>query len=149
MRRTPLLVALGLAAVLAGGALTQIARAATPAASRADAATIERGRYLVEGVGMCIDCHSPRLQTGEYDRSRWLMGAPLPFAPTVPMPAWAPAAPSIAGLENYTDEEAVKLLMTGMTPLDSALRPPMPEYRMNAEDAAAVVAYLRSQPIAR
>ncbi len=144
MRRIPLRVALALA--LGAGAVTQPALAAKP---EAEAAEIERGRYLVEGVAMCIDCHSPRLPTGEYDRSRWLMGSPLPFAPSVPMPAWAPAAPSIAGLENYTDEEAVKLLMTGMTPLDSALRPPMPEYRMNEEDAKAVVAYLRAQPIAR
>jgi mono/diheme cytochrome c family protein len=146
MRRIPLLFPLALTLVLAGGVAPQHAQAAQPEAKPAE---IERGRYLVEGVGMCIDCHSPRLQTGEYDRSRWLMGAPLPFAPTVPMPAWAPAAPSIAGLENYTDEEAVTLLMTGVTPLESHLRPPMPEYRMSAEDAKAVVAYLRSLPISR
>jgi len=144
MRRNPLCLLLALA--LAGGAVAPIALAAKPADK---AAQIERGRYLVEGVGMCIDCHSPRLATGEYDRSRWLMGSPLPFAPSVPMPAWAPAAPSIAGLENYTDEEAVKLMVTGVTPLESPLRPPMPQYRMNADDAEAVVAYLRSLPISR
>ncbi len=147
MRRLPILAAL--ATLLVAGALAPRIRPALAAQPKATPATIERGRYLVEGIGMCADCHSPRLETGAFDRSRWLMGALLPFAPSVPMPAWAPAAPSIAGLENYTDEEAVKLLMTGMTPLESGLRPPMPEYRMNAEDAAAVVAYLRAQPIAR
>ena len=144
-----LLIPTALALAVAAGALIPRAEPVLAAKPKATPATIERGRYLVEGVGMCADCHTPRLETGAFDRSRWLMGAPLPFAPTALMPAWAPAAPSIAGLENYTDEEAVKLLMTGMTPLESGLRPPMPEYRMNAEDAAAVVAYLRAQPIAR
>lgn len=137
---------LGLPMLLIAVAAAQLGVRAVAAKSDAKAAKIERGRYIVEGLGMCIDCHSPRLPTGEYDRSRWLMGSPLPFAPTVPMPAWAPAAPAIAGLENYSDEEAVRLLTTGKTPLDSPLRPPMPEYRMSAEDAEAVVAYLRAVP---
>lgn len=145
MRRASVLFTLALIAVstalLAG---TQLA-----AKPEATAAKVERGRYIVEGVGMCADCHTPRLPTGEFDRSHWLMGAPLAFTSSVPLPAWAVAAPSIAGLENYSDEEATKFLMTGLTPLEAGMRPPMPQYRMNAEDAAAVVAYLRSLPIAR
>ncbi|MEJ1973604.1 MAG: hypothetical protein WDM96_14425 [Lacunisphaera sp.] len=60
------------------------------------------------------------------------------------MPAWAPAAPAIAGLEGFTTEQAVKFLMTGERPSGVAPRPPMPEYRMNRDDAQAVVAYLKS-----
>lgn len=139
----------GLPLLLVAAVAVQVGVQAVAAKPDAKAARLERGRYIVEGLGMCIDCHSPRLPTGEYDRSRYLMGATLPFAPTVPLPAWAPAAPSIAGLENYTDAEAVRLFTTGMTPLESPLRPPMPEYRMSTEDAEAVVAYLRSVPVTR
>jgi mono/diheme cytochrome c family protein len=135
-----LLAALGTAGMLASRAL-----ASKPSAS----VTVERGRYLVEQVGMCADCHSPRLQTGEFDRSRWLMGAPILFTPSVPMPAWAPAAPALAGLETFTDKEAVRFLSTGLTQTDDHARPPMPEYRMSEEDARAVVAYLRSLPVVR
>lgn len=103
-----------------------------------------RGKYLVERVGMCIDCHSPRGPGGQFDLSRWLQGAPLGFAPTVPMPAWAPYAPAIAGLTQFTDEQALALLTEGKTVSGQPLRPPMPEYRFNREDAEAIVAYLRS-----
>ena len=63
-----------------------------------------------------------------------------------PIADWAPWVGAIAGLENYTDAEAVRLFTTGMTPLESPLRPPMPEYRMSTEDAEAVVAYLGRFP---
>lgn len=105
---------------------------------------LERGRYLVEKIGMCADCHSPRGPGGVFDRARWLQGSPLGFAPTVPMPAWAEHAPAIAGLHNYSDEQAVALLTEGKTLHGQPLRPPMPEFRFNREDASAVVAYLRS-----
>jgi len=140
------LALLVLVPVLAGGALFATRALADKPASPG---LVERGRYLVEQVGMCVDCHSPRTQTGEYDRSRWLMGAPIAFAPTVPMPAWAPAAPELAGLDTFTDEEAVRFLTTGLTQTDDHARPPMPEYRMSEDDAKAVVAYLRSLPVLR
>jgi hypothetical protein len=60
------------------------------------------------------------------------------------MPAWGGYAPAIAGLRNYTDEQAIALLSEGRTLHGQPLRPPMPEYRFSREDAAAVVAYLRT-----
>lgn len=112
--------------------------AINPGAKRA------RGQYLVERVGMCIDCHSPRGPGGQFDRSRWLQGAQLGFAPTVPMPAWATYAPSLAGLMQFTDEQALALLTGGKTVSGQPLRPPMPEYRFDRGDAEAIIAYLRS-----
>ena len=144
MKRLILAAAL-LAAFGAAGAFASRALASKPSTP----AVVERGRYLVEQIGMCADCHTPRMQTGEFDRSRWLMGAPILFTPSVPMPAWAPAAPTIAGLETFTDEEAVRFLSTGLTQTDDHARPPMPEYRMSEDDAKAVVAYLRSLPVVR
>lgn len=116
----------------------------TAAASEPDAALIERGRYLVTAIGGCNDCHTPRNQRGEIVPGTELTGSALPFAPTVPMPAWAPVAPAIAGLPGYTTEQGITFLMTGMRPVGTPPRPPMPEFRLNREDAAAVVAYLKS-----
>lgn len=104
---------------------------------------IERGRYLTHHVAGCVDCHSPRDQQGRFITDRHLTGSVLTFTPTVPMP-WAPAAPALVGFEGYTAEQAVKFLMTGERPSGVPPRPPMPEYRLNADDAAAVVAYLKS-----
>lgn len=104
---------------------------------------IERGRIFVHNTGMCTDCHSPRDEKGQFIEGKHLMGSVLTFAPTVPMP-WAPAAPMIAGLEGYTNEQAVKFLMTGERPSGTPPRPPMPAYRLQEDDARAVVAYLKS-----
>jgi mono/diheme cytochrome c family protein len=112
-----------------------------------EAAVIERGRYLVENVGMCADCHSPRGEKGLFIPGKAYTGSPLGFAPTVPMPAWAGEAPLIAGLPNYTAAQAVKFLMTGERPTGIPVRPPMPEYRFNRADAEAMVAYLKSVPL--
>ena len=109
----------------------------------AEPALIAQGRHLVDDVGLCADCHTPRLPTGAFDRSRWLHGSPLGFKPVVEMP-WMPYAPALAGLPGYTDEQAIKFLMTGERPSGVPVLPPMPAYRFNKDEAAAVLAYLRS-----
>lgn len=124
------------------GLRANTARADSPSAP-APTAQIERGRYLVESVGLCADCHTPRTEKGAFDRSRWLAGAPLPFQPTVAMP-WSPAAPPIAGLPTMTDEQGIEFMQTGRRPSGAPVLPPMPAFRFNPEDAAAVVAYLKS-----
>ncbi|PYX38893.1 MAG: cytochrome C [Acidobacteria bacterium] len=114
------------------------------AAPPTPAAKIDRGKYLVEHVGMCGDCHTPHNEKGEPIREKWLQGSPLAFKPTVPMPVWADKTPNIAGLAGWQDKDAVKFLMTGIAYNDLPGRPPMPQYRFNQEDASAIVAYLRS-----
>lgn len=121
-----------------------IALAWSCAASDPEARKIARGKYLVENVGMCTDCHSPRNEKGEFDQARWLQGGPLDFAPTVPMPFWAGSAPWIAGLPNISEADAISLLETGKTTTGLAKRPPMPQFRFSHEDAQAVVMYLKS-----
>lgn len=39
---------------------------------------VERGRYLVEGLGHCGECHTPRNALGAMQRNAWLAGAPIP-----------------------------------------------------------------------
>lgn len=105
---------------------------------------IARGKYLVENVAMCGDCHSPHDEKGEPIPGKVLKGAVLMFNPTIPMPVWADKAPNIACLPGWQDEAAVRFLMTGIAYNDLPGRPPMPQYRFNREDAEAVVAYLKS-----
>jgi len=142
MIRTIIAIAVGVALV----ALAATGRTDHPASAgkTAGKGELERGRYLVESVGMCQDCHTPRGPDGAFVKERWLLGSEVEFTPIHPIPGWATVAPAIAGLASYTDEEAVKLLETGMAPGDRSLAPPMPQFRLHHDDAVAVVAYLRS-----
>jgi mono/diheme cytochrome c family protein len=117
----------------------------TSPASRGSSA-VARGKYLATAAVPCQDCHSPRNEKGEYLRDQWLQGAPILFKPTVPMPAWADTAPPIAGLTKWTEAQAIKMLMTGIRPDGTPNRPPMPQFRFNRADAAAIVKYLKSLP---
>jgi mono/diheme cytochrome c family protein len=107
------------------------------------AALVKRGRYLVENIGLCSDCHTPHNEKGQLVREQLLLGAALPFQPTVPMP-WAPVAPPIAGLPSMTEAQAITFLQTGKRPDSTQPRPPMPEFRLDEADATAVTAYLKS-----
>jgi mono/diheme cytochrome c family protein len=118
-------------------------------ANRADddaghAGILARGKYLVEDVALCGRCHTPSDSTGEPDRTRWLMGAPIQIQPSVPTPDWAVLAPRLAGLPPGTDDQFVTLLMAGISRTGRPPRPPMPRFRMTRADAEAVLAYLKS-----
>jgi len=109
-----------------------------------DNAQIQRGKYLVERVAMCAECHTARDEKGQYDRDHWLQGNILDYKPTSARP-FVPIAPPIAGLPSYaSDELAVKFFETGLTANGKPAQPPMPQFRLNHDDAVAVVAYLRS-----
>ncbi len=105
---------------------------------------IERGRYLVEEIGQCGECHTPRDAQGQLDRSRWLKGAPVWFQPIHPVPNWAYQAPPIAGLGSFTREQVLQVLQQGLGPQGNPVRQPMHRYHMAREDAGAIVAYLQS-----
>jgi mono/diheme cytochrome c family protein len=108
------------------------------------AATIARGKYLVESIGMCGDCHTPHDQKGEPIKAQWLQGTRLAFQPTLPMPVWADKSSSIAGLPGWDKDAAIKFFMTGLAANGLPARPPMPQYRYTQQDAVAIVAYLKS-----
>jgi hypothetical protein len=59
---------------------------------------------------------------------------------------WADAAPALAGLPSFTEEQAEKILEDGTGPNGETLRPPMRSYHMSPADARAIVAYLKSLP---
>jgi len=105
---------------------------------------IARGKYLAIDIGGCHDCHTPRDQQGQFIKDNWLDGSELFMKPAFPIPGWTSISPGIAGLPNWTDEQAITFLTTGIAPDGTAANPPMPQYRYNRADAKAVVAYLRS-----
>jgi len=129
-----------------GWQLTAIAQSKQAGAwkAKSKASLITRGKYIVEGVAACSDCHTPRDKNGESDRSKWLAGAPVFFQPAQPVPGWPVTAPRLAGLPPGSDAELITLLTTGLWRDGKPLRLPMPHFRMTRTDAEAVVAYLKS-----
>lgn len=107
---------------------------------------IERGRYLVEEVAKCPECHTPRNARGELDQEAWLQGAPIWIMPTRPISNWAEHAPALAGFPSFTEEQGERVLEQGTGPQGEILRPPMHIYHMNHADAKAIIAYLKSLP---
>lgn len=105
---------------------------------------VERGRYLVEEVAKCGECHSPRDANGELDHSRWLQGAPIWIVPVHHDPSWAERAPGLAGFPSYTEAQGEKILEQGVGPNGIALRRPMHTYHLKHEDAVAIIAYLKT-----
>jgi mono/diheme cytochrome c family protein len=123
-----------------------LAAVAQPPAGQRVTGDPERGQYLVEHVAMCPECHSPRDDAGSIIESRRFMGAPLPPPPQWSRD-WAQRAPRNAGLPGYSDEAARRLLMEGAIDRHGVrLRPPMPRFRMTAQDAEDVIAYMRTVP---
>ncbi len=114
-------------------------------AADAEAAQVARGKYLVEGVSLCGDCHTPRNEKGEFDRAKWLQGAPVRSKSPRPGVKWAEAAPRLAGLPpEWSGADVAKLLETGISRDGKPPDPPMPRYKLTHRDALAVVAYLKS-----
>jgi mono/diheme cytochrome c family protein len=111
-------------------------------------AQIERGKYLVESVAVCQDCHTPKLENGELDRSKWMKGADLAVTPIKEIPRWHKAAPDISAtskfFKTWGEEGIVNFLQTGKNPKGGPAGPPMPSYRLSREDALAIVEYLKS-----
>lgn len=116
------------------------------AQSRSADNQVARGRYLVEEVAKCAECHTPRDANFELDRSRWLQGASIWIQPVHPVPNWGQFAPTLAGLPGMTDEQVERVLEKGEGANGREIEPPMHIYHLNRSDAQAIIAYLRSLP---
>jgi mono/diheme cytochrome c family protein len=124
---------------------------ASPGQERHDTTTgtngrdeVARGRYIVEDVAMCEQCHTRRDENGQPDQGNWLMGGPVQIRPTYPAPDWALKVPRIAGDPPGTKADFIKLLTTGIARTGKPPKPPMHQFHMTREDAEAVYAYLKT-----
>lgn len=113
-------------------------------------ANIERGRYLVNSVTGCMDCHSPRdfskLTLPVYSDSIGAGGLKFGHEFGLPGTYYAPNITPYS-LSKYTDGELFKVLTTGETRLGKPLFPIMPYLTlgvMDKEDIYAIIAYLRT-----
>lgn len=134
MRFTQALVAFTL--VFAGRGLAQADKAA-------------RGKYLVEEVARCQECHTPRLSDGQFNKGKWLKGSVLNVQPIDPVNGWHKTSPDLTASGRlwqgrWGPAALVKLLSTGLGPGGNPADPLMPTYKMTQDDAEAVVEYLKS-----
>ncbi len=105
---------------------------------------VARGKYIVENVAMCPQCHTPRNTDGTLDHAHELEGASELFQPPHPDQDWPLKAPRIGGDPPASDPDMIKLLTTGIWTDGKPLRLPMMPFRMSEADAKAVLAYLKS-----
>lgn len=109
-------------------------------------AEVARGKYIVENVAMCPQCHTPRDNDGKLDRHHPLEGGPEFFQSPRPDPKWPLNAPRIGGILPASDQDMIRLLTSGIWTDGEPLRLPMMPFRMSEADARSVVAYLKSVP---
>ena len=136
------------AAVLAAAFLISANISKNRAAAMGSAAPgdIQRGKYLVEEVARCPECHTPRDANGALKSAAWLRGATIWIRPVQGIANWADSAPPLAGIPSLSDEQMETVLEKGTGPQGETLRPPMHTYHLHPTDAKAIIAYLKSLP---
>ncbi len=116
--------------------------------SGAGAADLERGRYLVEALTACDNCHTPRA-SGGYDLSRRFSGGSQLFTDKDYSVRGSNITPDLeSGIGRWSDSELKAAIGNGVGP-KGRLAPVMPSesYRaLTSEDLDAVVAFLRTAP---
>ena len=106
--------------------------------------TEARGRYLVEGLGHCAECHTSRNMLGGLVRSQWMAGGPNPDGrgrvPNI--------TPHDSGIGSWSDVDIAGYLSSGFTPSFDVAGGQMAEVVENLAklpevDRLAIVAYLK------
>jgi len=117
---------------------------------QAPQAQLERGKYLVEEVARCQECHTPKAETGDFNRAQWMKGTTLQVTPSTTIADWHQKSPDLTSTstlwQRWGQDGFVKFLETTKNPRGGKAGPPMPAYMMKPEDAEAIAAYLKSLP---
>ena len=107
---------------------------------------LERGRYIVEALAHCGECHTPRNALGGLQRDRWLAGGPNPNGKG--------SIPNITPAKlDWSVAEIVEYLTSGFTPDFDTAGGHMAAVVENTaklppSDRAAIAAYLKAIPAA-
>ena len=112
---------------------------------------LARGRYLVESIAGCGNCHTPKGPQGD------LPGLALAGGQVFDEPPFRAVASNITpdaetGIGRWTDAQIARAIREGIRPNGRIIGPPMPfelYRRISDADVAAMVAYLRSVPAVR
>jgi mono/diheme cytochrome c family protein len=114
---------------------------------------VERGRYLVDHVAICGDCHTPRNALGAPDPSLYLGGVidgPIGDVPNI-------TPDDVYGVGSWDEADMVALLADGMLPDMDSVQGKMAEvvdgiadgpgyFHAPESDLEAMAAYLRTVP---
>ncbi|MEP5731872.1 MAG: cytochrome c [Sulfitobacter sp.] len=103
-----------------------------------------RGRYLVEGLAHCAECHTARNALGALDRSAWLRGAPNPSGKGK-IPGITPSQ------LDWSQSDLVYYFESGLTPDYDSVGGSMASVvtelaKLPASDREAIAAYLKALP---
>lgn len=113
-----------------------------------------RGAYLVEGLGHCGACHTPRTRFMAEDSARAYQGGTLrELVAADKVRDWAAVnlTSSAAGLKSWSVDDLTKYLHTGFSPRGGTWGP-MNEVvgnstsKLTQEDARAMATYIKSLP---
>jgi mono/diheme cytochrome c family protein len=104
-----------------------------------------RGAYLVNSLGHCAECHSPRNFLGGIIAAQRFAGGPNPEGE-----GWVPNITQ-KGLGDWSKEDFAYFLETGATPDGDSAGGSMARVikntaQLSAEDRAAMAEYLKSLP---
>lgn len=128
--------------------VAQPAASAPQALATAQVPDYQRGAYLVNGLGHCAACHTPRNSLGAEQQGQALAGG------LIPVQNWlAPALTDAgqAGVQRWPQADVVALLKTGVAPQASVIGPMAEvvfrstQYLSDA-DARAMAVYLQALP---
>jgi mono/diheme cytochrome c family protein len=120
------------------------------AAASAQQSLLDRGRYIVDGIGVCMNCHTPRGKDGHPDKSKYLAGGTQNFRSSSYSVYGSNLTPDPeTGLGKWSDADIKRAITEGHRPNGVQLAPNM-RYMlysiMTPRDLDATVAYLRSVP---
>jgi mono/diheme cytochrome c family protein len=115
------------------------------AADAAHSTAWNRGAYLVNGLGHCAECHSPRNLLGGIITAQRFAGGPNPEGE-----GWIPNITQKA-LADWSARDFSDFLKTGELPQGDAAAGPMARVikntsQLSAEDRGAMAEYLKSLP---
>ena len=111
---------------------------------------LERGKYLVEGILTCGNCHTPRGPGGALDTTKRHAGGPQVWETAQYKVRPSNITPDKeTGIGDWTAEQIKAVIRDGRRPSGEQVSPQMPYgfYKIFAPaDLDAVVAYLLAQP---
>ena len=108
---------------------------------------LAHGRYLVETIAGCGNCHTPHLPDGSLDESKAFSGAFVIEDPGFKAYARNITPDMETGIGSWTDDQVVNAIRNGQRPDGTFLGPPMSfawYKRMSDTDVRAIVAYIRT-----
>ena len=131
-------------------ALWIAALAAAASTAMAQTPQLERGKYLVEGILTCGNCHTPRGPGGVLDTARRHAGGPQVWdTPEYTVRPSNITPDSETGIGRWSAEDVKRAIRDGRRPNGTQTSPQMPYgfYKIfTPGDLDAVVAYVRSLP---